>query len=143
MAHSLKCTVATLLLCCVFLSLPGQHNKKKKDLWQSLPEIEANIAVNKKPVLIDVYTKWCYYCKVMDATTYRKDSIYNYLKNNFYRFKFNAETKDTISWQNKHYVYNKLYQVNDFAVYLTRGNIVYPTTVIIAPGGQPFYLPVF
>ena len=75
----------------------------------------------------------------MDATTYKNDSVLNYLNSHFYRFKFNAETKDSIVWQNKVFNYNNRYECHDFAVYLTRGNIVYPTTVIITPDGQPFY----
>jgi thioredoxin-related protein len=113
--------------------------KKKKDLWQSWTEINNQMDTVKKPILIDVYTNWCHYCKLMDATTYNNDSVYSYLKKNYYRFKFNAETRDTLSWQNKQYGYNSRYEVHDFAVYLSRGNIVYPTTVIITPGGQPYY----
>ncbi|HEX8460200.1 MAG TPA: thioredoxin family protein [Segetibacter sp.] len=113
--------------------------KKKKNLWQTWPEVNNGLNTEKKPLLIDVYTNWCHYCKLMDATTYNNDSVYNYLKKNYYRYKFNAETKDTLIWQNKQYVYNNRYEVHDFAVYLSRGNIVYPTTVIITPGGQPYY----
>jgi thioredoxin-related protein len=112
----------------------------KKDLWQSWKEVNEKIVTDEKPLLIDIHTNWCYYCKVMDATTYKNDSVYSYLKQHFYRFKFNAEGKDSIVWQSKVFKYNNRYQCHDFAVYLTRGNIVYPTTVIITPGAQPFYM---
>lgn len=113
--------------------------KKKKDLWQNWDEVMALSASKRKPILIDLYTNWCHYCKVMDATTYRNDSVYTFLKNNFYRIKFNAEGKDTLQWNEKVFVYNNLYSTHDFAIYLTGGNLAYPTTVIITPDGQPHF----
>jgi thioredoxin-related protein len=113
--------------------------KKKRDLWQSWGEVNEKLQTEQKPLIIDVYTNWCHYCKLMDVTTYNNDSVYNYLKENYYRYKFNAESKDTLRWQNRIYTYNSLYSVHNFAVYLTGGNIVYPTTVIVTPGGQPYY----
>ena len=117
----------------------SSQQKSKSALWQSLEQITNLSATEKKPILIDIYTDWCHYCKVMDATTYKNDSVINYLQKHFYRLKFNAESKDTIRWQQKVYAYNLRYEVHDFAVYLSRGSIVYPTTVIITPGGQPYY----
>jgi len=76
----------------------------------------------------------------MDATTYRKDSVVTYLHQHFYRYKLNAEKNDSINWQQKVYRYNHRYNTHDFAVYLTKGNTVYPTTAIINKKGQPFYL---
>jgi uncharacterized protein YyaL (SSP411 family) len=115
------------------------QKSSKKDLWQSWEEITTQWRAKKKPILIDVYTTWCHYCKLMDATTYRNDSVVRYMKEKFYRFKFNAESRDTIYWQGNQYVYNQRYEVHDFAVYLSKGNIVYPTTVIIVPTAQPYF----
>ncbi len=120
----------------------GAHAQKKKadqGLWQTWQEVTHLAASTNKPVFIDIYTDWCRYCKIMDATTFKNDSVVSYLKQNYLRFKFNAEGKDTIMWNNKAFTFNPRYDVHDFAVYLTRGSIVYPTTVIITPGGQPFY----
>jgi uncharacterized protein YyaL (SSP411 family) len=123
-----------LLAFASFSATPG-----KKDVWQTWEQVIALNNETPKPIFIDMYTNWCHYCKVMDATTYKNDSVVSFLKQHFYRFKFNAEGKDTINWQGKTFTYNPRYGINDFGVYLTRGNIVYPTTIIITPGGQPFY----
>jgi thioredoxin-related protein len=135
-----KVIAALGLIGIISICISSKPGTSKKDLWQSWKEVNEKIATDEKPLLIDVYTNWCYYCKVMDATTYKNDSVYRYLKEHFYRFKFNAEGKDSILWQNKVFKYNNRYQCHDFAVYLTSGNIVYPTTVIITPGAQPFYM---
>ncbi len=56
-----------------------------------------------KPILVDVYTDWCGWCKHMEATTYKDPQIINYLNQNFYTVKYNAETKDTFSINGKKY----------------------------------------
>ena len=117
------------------VSLPQQKNT----LWQPRDEVTATAVTTNKPIFIDVYTHWCRYCRIMDATTYRNDSVVNYLKQHYLRYKFNAEGKDIIRWKEKVYSYNPKYDAHDFAIYLTKGNLVFPTTAIITPGGQPFY----
>lgn len=133
----IKSVFLTLLLTATSLVVTGQ--RKKHDLWQSWKDVNLQLKAQSKPLLIDIHTTWCYYCKVMDATTYRNHSVYAYLKAHYYRFKFDAETRDTLEWSGKAYYFNERYQVHDFAVYLSHGSIVYPTTVIITPGGQPYY----
>ena len=123
----------------MWLFISGTRQKKNNELWQSWDQVIEESSKSNKPIFINVYTDWCRYCKVMDATTLKNDSVVSFLKNNFLRFKMDGEGKDTIKWNNKIFTYNKRYKTHDFAVYLTRGSIAYPTTVIISPGGQPFY----
>lgn len=131
--------IALILVWFVFCGLMGP--KKKKNIWQSWAEVTKLQQQITKPILIDIYTDWCKYCKVMDATTYRKDSVIIYLQQHFYRYKLNAEKNDSINWQQKVYRFNPRYNTHDFAVYLTKGNTVYPTTVIINSKGQPYFQP--
>ena len=106
---------------------------KKKDAtqWISLDEAQKQLSVSKKPVLIDLYTDWCGWCKVMDKQTYANKNVAAYLKENFYAVKVDAESKGKISWMGKQFAFNPQYKTNEFAIYLTRGQLSYPTTVII------------
>jgi len=47
-----------------------------------------------KILLVDVYTDWCYYCKVMDKNTYSDKTVIDSLNKNFVCVKFNPEIKN-------------------------------------------------
>jgi thioredoxin-like negative regulator of GroEL len=46
--------------------------------------------IERKPVMIDFYTGWCYYCKIMDARTYPDPEVIRISKQ-FVCLKINAE----------------------------------------------------
>ncbi len=70
-------------------------------------DIEEAAALNKKKpkkIFIDMYTDWCGWCKKMDASTFVNPVIVDYMNENFYAVKFNAERKDTVTFNGKNYV---------------------------------------
>jgi thioredoxin-related protein len=116
----------------------------EKTKWLSLDEAAQQLQKEKRPVLIDLYTDWCGWCKVMDKRTYANKQVSAYLAQKFYPVKIDAEGKNQIKWNSKVYRFNEQYRTNDFALYLTGGNLSYPTTVIIpANGDQPQAIPGF
>ena len=106
--------------------------KKEKINWLNLSELA--IAYNKqpKPIIIDVYTSWCGWCKVMDKETYGNDNVANYINENYYAVKFDAESKDSVVYAGKKYGYNPAYKANELAVHLLFGRMGYPTTVLLS-----------
>lgn len=106
--------------------------KKEKIHWLSLAELSAAYSKNPKPIIIDVYTSWCGWCKVMDKETYANDKVATYINENYYAVKFDAESKDTVELNGKKYGYNPAYKANDLAVYLLFGRMGYPTTVLLS-----------
>ena len=110
--------------------------------WITLRQASEQLRSQKKPVLIDLYTDWCGWCKVMDKKTYTNKKVSDYLATRFYAVKVNAETRETLEWGGKQYLFNERYRTNDFAIFLTQGQLSYPTTVILAPeGGAPQAIP--
>ena len=67
----------------------------------------------------------------MDRNTYSNDKVIKYLEEKFYPVKLDAETRDSLIWNGKTFNYNKRYRINDFAIYLTQGQLSYPSTIII------------
>lgn len=121
-------------------SLPPSPPETK--LWLSLDEAARLLKGEKRPVLIDLYTDWCGWCKVMDKKTYSNKNVIDYLGKKFYAVKFNAESKQGIQWNGKTYQFNDRSRTNEFAIYLSGGQLAYPTTVILpADGSAPQAIP--
>ncbi len=118
---------------------PLEANDKTR--WMTLQQVSDSLQKQKKPVLIDLYTDWCGWCKVMDKKTYANKKVGAYLGEKFYAAKVDAETRGAITWKGKTYTFNQNYRTNDFAVYLTKGQLSYPTTVIIPVDGEPQAIP--
>lgn len=122
-----------LLFCLViFCSATLKTGSNEKIKWLNMEEVSIKVKEQSKPILIDLYTNWCYWCKVMDKNTYANNNVIAYINEHFYSAKVNAESKDNVSWKNKTYRYNNNYRINDFALFLSYGRASFPTTVIIA-----------
>jgi len=109
--------------------------------WMTVDEAGEKLKEAKKPVIVDLYTTWCGWCKQMDKKTYSNKQVAAYLQDKFYTVKMDAETHATVNWLGKAYAFSPKYRVNEFAMYLTRGQLEFPTTIIIPPGEEPQAVP--
>lgn len=120
----------------ILCSTAFKTGSNDKIQWLKMDEVSMKVKEQSKPVLIDLYTDWCYWCKVMDKKTYTNSKVIAYINEHFYSAKVNAETKDNVSWKEKTYRYNGKYQINDFALFVTYGRTSFPTTVIMPDDGS-------
>ncbi|HOV11977.1 MAG TPA: DUF255 domain-containing protein [Bacteroidales bacterium] len=99
--------------------------------WIDLKTAQELNKTNPKPILIDVYTDWCGWCKHMMKTTFSDPGLASYINTYFYPVRFNAETKDTVEFQEKKYGNKNTgnRSPNDLAVILLEGKMSYPTLV--------------
>lgn len=67
--------------------------------WLTFEEAVEKSKTEKRKILIDVYTDWCGYCKVMDKNTFTDARIAELLNEKFYAVKLNAEQKDPITFR--------------------------------------------
>ena len=108
--------------------------KKTEEVrWLTFEEAIALHEENPKKLLIDLYTDWCGWCKVMDKNTYSKAEIANYINKNFYPIKFNAEQKEEVVF-NGHtfeFVPSGRRGYHQLAAALTNNKLSYPTTVFM------------
>lgn len=105
--------------------------------WIGLQEAFEMQATSPKPIIIDVYTDWCGWCKHMEKTTYRDPQIVSYINTNFYAVKYNAETHDTISIQGKQYMNSAPKGAKGTHAFAKEvGAKSYPTTLLYDKNGQ-------
>ena len=51
-----------------------------------------------RKIFVDVYTDWCGWCKKMDRSTFADESVVNYVNENYYAVKLNAESSKKITF---------------------------------------------
>ena len=138
----MKIALAACFLILTSAKVNPTHREKLE--WMDINEMHLQMANEVRPVLIDLYTNWCYWCKVMDKKTYNNEKVIQYISEHFYPVKLNAESKDTVYWKGKSYSYNYNYKINDFALYATSGQVGFPATIIVPDEhSEPISIPGF
>ena len=94
---------------------------------------------NNKKFLVDVYTDWCGWCKVMDKKTFTDPVLIEYLNKNFHVVKFNAEQKETVNYKGKTYNWEPMGRngINSLGIELLQGRLSYPTLVYLNEKLEP------
>ncbi len=103
--------------------------------WISFNEAYVKCKKNPRPILVDIYTKWCGPCKLMSAQTFNNPSIANYINNNFYAVKFDAECKDTVKFDKYVFVSSDLTNAkapHQFAASILDNQLAYPSIVFLS-----------
>jgi uncharacterized protein YyaL (SSP411 family) len=108
-------------------------NAQEPVKWYSVEEAFTLTKKEPRKILIDVYTDWCKWCKVMDNDTYSNPVIADYLNKNFYPVKFNAEQKADVTLNGKTYKYlaSGSRGYNELAAELLNGQLGYPSVVFL------------
>lgn len=86
--------------------------------WYSFNEGIAKARQENKPIVIDFYTDWCGWCKVMDQKTFSVPEVEAYLFANFIPIRINAENQtEKVKFQNKTFTPRQLtsaFQITGF-----------------------------
>ena len=121
----------TLIVLFTFAATSGVFSQPVK--WYTIEEAIAMTKKEPRKIVIDVYTTWCKWCKVMDTTTFKNPVIAGYLNKKYYPVKFNAEQKDDVTLDGKTYKFvpggGRGY--HELAATLLNGNLGYPSVVFL------------
>jgi len=103
--------------------------------WMSWEEAyeRSMTEANPKKVFVDVYTDWCGWCKRMDATTFKDPELMNYMKENYYLVKLDAEQKEEIEFKGNtfKFIARGRRGYHGLAADLLQVRLSYPTTVFL------------
>jgi thioredoxin-related protein len=127
---------ATLLICALWPA--GSATAASGATWRTWDAGLSESAAKDKPVLVDVYTDWCGWCRRMDRDVYAREDVRASLEKRFVTIKLNAEAGDAAAYRGKPFTSRTL--ASGFRV------TGYPTTVFLRPNGDhivnvPGYIP--
>lgn len=142
----------TCLAALALLALPGLASAEKpvpralmgspasgerKLDWMEFDAAAARASKEGKHVIVDVYTTWCGWCRVMERQTYGDSEVADYVTRNFVLAKVNGESSAKIHWQGREMTERQFARETG-----VRG---FPTTFFLKPdlemlGGVPGFI---
>lgn len=123
-------------LLCALIGITGSLTAQINDSgvrWVSLEEALAYQKENPKKILIEIYTDWCRVCHKLDQLSLSQQHIAEYINENYYPVKFDAESKKPVYFMGQKYEYKRVVNsgYHTFAYKITHGRLNYPTLVFM------------
>jgi len=87
-----KLALLTLLFCSITISAQEIN-------WLTFEEAVAAQTNEPRKIMVDTYTTWCGPCKLLDRYTFNNKDVVDYLNQNFYAVKFNAEGDEKVNFK--------------------------------------------
>ncbi len=91
----------SILVFLLFMSASSFAPPKEQVNWLTIEQLSEAYAKEPKPIIIDLYTDWCGWCKVMENNTYGNAKVAAYINKNYYAVKYNAESTDSLKFNDK------------------------------------------
>lgn len=110
-----------------------EEGNTDKIQWITIEEAFEKSQKEPKKILVDIYTDWCGWCKVMDKQTFTNKGVVSYINKNFYAVKFDAEQRKSIVLGDEKFDFLARggKGVHELALRLTNNQPSYPTTVFL------------
>ncbi|WP_158962089.1 thioredoxin family protein [Myroides fluvii] len=103
--------------------------------------LEKKMQVEAKPIVVFLHTNWCNYCALMKKKTFANEKVQLALEEKVYFISFDAESKESIRFKNKDFVFKKKglqSGVHELAEALTSQN-AYPALVVLNKNYEIIY----
>ncbi|MFQ5649020.1 MAG: thioredoxin family protein [bacterium] len=103
-------------------------SKKTGIQWTTFDKGMDQAKKEKKLLVVDFYTDWCHWCRVMDKETYGDQAVVEYAKDKIVMAKLNAETSEKFRFKEAQYSGRELSMIF--------GVTGFPTTVFMSADGE-------
>jgi thioredoxin-related protein len=126
MKHRLSLLLITLLALVLSASMAGAAGSGLQ--WQGWDSGLKDAGKSQRPVLVDVYTDWCGWCRRMEKDVYSRAEVKDYLSKKFVIVKLNAESSESARYEGRSWTSRSLasrFQVTG-----------YPTTIFLRSNGE-------
>ncbi len=115
----------------------GKKTDAKKIEWLAFDAAAERAVKQDKHMIVDIYTTWCGWCRVMERETYANPEVAAYLNDNFVLAKVNGESANKLHWDGK--------ELTERQFARAVGVTGYPATFFMKPnaellGGVPGYI---
>ena len=101
--------------------------------WMTFAEAVEKSKTEQRKLIIDVYTDWCGWCKVMDKKTFNDPEVAKLLNEKFYPVKLDAEQTADIEFRGTTYKFISQGRggTHQLAAALLNNQLSYPTVVFV------------
>jgi len=123
--------------CLLYLSLFCTAQEKDTVAWISFEQLSDSLTTNPKKVLLFFHTDWCAYCRKMQNEVFTNETVAQYINENYYAVRFDAESTDTVYFDNQILKNNtrkkRTGAYHEIAQLLasSKGNFVFPVTLVL------------
>ena len=159
--HRMKRTV--LLLAIALMTSSAAVAQLQEINWMTFEEALAAQKKKPKKILMDVYTNWCGPCKMLDKNTFHNKDVVDYVNENYYAVKFNAEGNSVVTYKDQKFsnpnykeeLKNRRNGVHDLTRFLKvrayptivymdeKGDVIQPISGYMKPQQIELYLKLF
>ncbi len=126
------------VLLAILLAFTCRDASAREARWRAWDPGLREAATSGRPILVDVKTEWCGWCRRMERDVYSRDDVSGYLSRRFVTIRIDAESPNPAGYQGRATTERAL---------ATRFQVTgYPTTIFLHPGGEhivnvPGYVP--
>ena len=89
----------SLFIVLAALALPAALHAAPSPDWRGWDDGMRQAAATGRPVIVDVYTDWCGWCRRMDHDVYSEPGVVDYLRHRYVTIRINAESHAPASYE--------------------------------------------
>lgn len=142
MKHSFFYILTAITFLSISCKSSGGEYKKSTDgtiTWITIDQAAELKNTEEKLYFVDVYTKWCGWCKVMDKKTFTDPEVIKLMSEKFHMIKFDAEQTNLVNWEGQEYIYKAGGRkgIHGLASVLLNNRLSYPSFAVLDKNRKP------